>query len=109
MENDKDIFLIEYDPYFVENINRNVDNTNIASILNSIGSMFEEKNKTPYWFINKTGGARISKLYYEKFFFKGDPSKYPKEVVELTISDANEDQCFGIYEDYNEMEKLEKY
>ena len=99
MENDKDIFLIEYGPYFAENI---------ASILNSIGPMFEEKNKNPYWFINNTGGARISKLNYEKYFFKGDPSKYPKEVVELTISDAIEDQCFGVYEDYNEMDKFRK-
>ena len=107
MENNKDIFLIEYGPYFAkDNIQvPNLGNTSVLSALKSVGEMFEENNKTPYWFINNTGGARISKLNYERYFFNGDPSKYPKEVVELTISDAIEDQCFGVYEDYDEMSK----
>ena len=108
MENNKDIFLIEYGPYFAENNNPNLVNTGGSGFLKSNGHMFVENNKNPYWFINKTGGVRISKLNYEKYFFNRDPSKYPKEVVELTISDAIEDQCFGVYEDYDELDKYRK-
>ena len=106
MENDKDIFIIEYGPYFpVCDVHE--ENYGILNNFKSLGKRFEENNKTPYWFINESG-ARLSRINYEKLFYASDPSKYPENVVKAAIKDAIEDHFFGVIDDYNDMDKFQK-
>ena len=72
MENDKDIFILEYGPYFPVNYTHEES----SGILNGFKSRIEQNNKTSYWFIN-IDGVRLSKVNYKKLFYANDPSKVP--------------------------------
>ena len=106
MENDKDIFILEYGPYFPVNYIHE-ESSGILNCFKSIGKRLEQNNKTPYWFIN-IDGVRLSKINYEKLFYANDPSKYPKNVVKVAINDAIEDHFFGDNDDYEDMDKFRK-
>ena len=104
MENDKDIFLIEYGAYYRGDNIHHKTNSSFASSISSeyIGYVSDE---TPYFFLNEDG-VRLSKLNYEKFFYNRDPTKYQRQVVKLQINEALLEQY--LLNDDNEIEKYRK-
>ena len=103
LENDKDIFLIEYGAYYCgDNIHhkRSCSTSSFSS-----ENVVYESEQTPYYFINEDG-ARLSKLNYEKFFFNRDPTKYQKQVVKIQIKEALLEQY--LIDNNNEMDKYRK-
>ena len=103
MENDKDIFIIEYGSYYRrDNIHHKTSSFSSSYSSEYIGYTYDE---TPYYFINEDG-ARLSKLNYEKYFFNRDPTKYQREVVKMQINEALREQY--LLNGNNEMDKYKK-